>query len=234
MTSVNIEDHWLEELPAYALGSLEAAEAAQLEAHLEGCQYCREELQIYEAVAASLAWSVEGADPPDSTRAALLTRVARDREPAAAAEPRRRIPQLRPAWALLALAVILVGAALGIFLGPSAGPAEPTLRTVQLVGAEAAPLAAGTLIISMDGTHGTLVYDRLSPLGEGQQYQLWLIDPEDQRDSGAVFSVPEDGYGSVYVRSSRPLDEYTSFGITIEPAGGSPGPTGERALSGDA
>ncbi|RJQ80137.1 MAG: anti-sigma factor [Desulfobacteraceae bacterium] len=32
--------------------------------------------------------------------------------------------------------------------------------------------------------------------------------------------------------SPRPLNSYRTFGITIEPRGGSPGPTGSKVLGG--
>ena len=69
----------------------------------------------------------------------------------------------------------------------------------------------------------------LPVLSPEQQYQLWLI-VDGQRASGAIFSVNEDGWAKVSVDSERPLAEYGAFGITIEPTGGSPGPTGERVL----
>ncbi len=88
------------------------------------------------------------------------------------------------------------------------------------------------LVISRDGDHGTLVVDGLSALDPAQQYQLWLIR-NGKRTSGGVFSVDQQGYGSLWVKSQAPLISYTSFGITIEPAGGSPGPTGKKVLGGD-
>jgi hypothetical protein len=48
--------------------------------------------------------------------------------------------------------------------------------------------------------------------------------------SGAVFSVDEDGYRGLEIESDEPLQDFESFGITVEPAGGSPGPTGDRVL----
>ena len=80
-----------------------------------------------------------------------------------------------------------------------------------------------------DGDHGTLVVDSLAPLGQDQQYQLWLIQ-DGERTDGGVFSVNPEGYGSLWVETPQPLSSYSAFGITIEPAGGSPGPTGDKVL----
>jgi anti-sigma-K factor RskA len=107
---------------------------------------------------------------------------------------------------------------------------EETLQTLVLEGSQAAPGATGMIVISLDGEHGTLVVDRLPVLGEDHEYQLWLIDENEERTSGAVFSVSDDGYGSVWVGAPEPLISYPAFGVTIEPLGGSPQPTGERVL----
>lgn len=74
--------------------------------------------------------------------------------------------------------------------------------------------------------------DGLPKLDESQQYQLWLIK-DGERTSGGVFSVTSSGYGWVYVRTPDPLASYQAAGITIEPAGGSPGPTGDKVLGGN-
>ena len=88
------------------------------------------------------------------------------------------------------------------------------------------------LVISSDGEHGTLVVDGLPPLDASQQYQLWLIQ-DGQRTSGGIFSVDGEGYGSLWITSPKPLISYQAVGITVEPAGGSPAPTGERVLGGE-
>jgi anti-sigma-K factor RskA len=134
---------------------------------------------------------------------------------------------------LVVVAVLVIGSLwLGGQLGGPGDAIEPgVLRTINLTGTEAAPEATGLLVVSLDGEHGTLVVDGLAPLGQEQQYQLWLIQ-DGQRTSGGVFSVSEEGYGSLWISSPEPLSSYGAFGITIEPAGGSPGPTGDKVLGG--
>ena len=113
------------------------------------------------------------------------------------------------------------------------GGAQGELITVALNGTKIAPNAAGMLVMDTHGEYGVLVVDSLPQLTNDQQYQLWLIE-DGQRTSGGIFSVNEGGYGSiVLVSPQRPLTEYPSFGITIEPAGGSPGPTGDKVLGGE-
>jgi anti-sigma-K factor RskA len=105
------------------------------------------------------------------------------------------------------------------------------MRAVPLTAAEPTSQATGFVLISADGEDGALVVDGLPPLGEDKQYQLWLIR-DGQRTSGAVFSTDEKNYGGTRIRSPRSLLDYSSVGITIEPAGGSPQPTGPRVLGG--
>jgi anti-sigma-K factor RskA len=139
-----------------------------------------------------------------------------------------------PAWGLAGLVLIVALLISNLWLWGQLGrtqgaPGPSILRTINLIGTETAPQATGLLVVSVDGEHGTLVVDGLAPLSEEQQYQLWLIQ-DGQRSSGGVFSVSEEGYGSLWISSPEPLSSYSSFGITIEPAGGSPGPTGDKVL----
>ncbi|MCZ7546975.1 MAG: anti-sigma factor [Anaerolineae bacterium] len=238
-----VERHVTDLLPAYALGCLDAEEAALVASHLETCAHCRADLAGYEAVTGNLALAAPDAAPPAALKRRLMARVA----PAAAsrraserAAPAQRLAGwLRPAWPVLGLAALLLIVALGVsnlLLWQRLNEAPPpvgTLRTIGLVGTDAAPVALGTLVVSMDERHGVLAVDGLPPLDATQQYQLWLIDQEGQRTSGAVFSVDEAGYGAAIVEAPQPIFDYSTFGVTIEPAGGSPGPTGTKVLGGE-
>jgi len=53
-----------------------------------------------------------------------------------------------------------------------------------------------------------------------------------KRTNGGVFSVDQDGYAVMEVYAPQPLSAYPQFGITVEPAGGSPAPTGEKVMGG--
>jgi anti-sigma-K factor RskA len=233
-------------IPAYALEALDQEEAASIQEHLGKCMTCRSELRAYQAIADGLPQAVPQYNPPVRVKAALMERVnstlvASPDAPAAAKTPwwERLAAAFRGAstpWSLVSLAVILVllaGNLLLLWQTADLRAAQPDyLGVINLSGTGALPEATGVIVVSADRTHGTLVVDRLRPLGEDQQYQLWLID-NGQRSSGGVFSVDEDGYGAVWVHSDEPLGSYDSFGITIEPYGGSPDPTGERVLGGD-
>lgn len=135
-----------------------------------------------------------------------------------------------PHWRPVVLLLIIALAVSNVLLWRQLNAPSPNAwRRVSLTGSEVAPEATGIIYISADGQKGTLIVDRLPQLSPEQQYQLWLIQ-DGQRTSGGVFSVDVDGYRGMQIESPRPLQDFTAFGITIEPAEGSPGPTGERVL----
>lgn len=235
-----MEEHVFDLLPAYALGCLDREDDLQVAEHLAACRMCRGELESYRSLVADLPFAIAESDPPPGLKEAILQRAhqAKGIAPVAPKVPWwQRLPGLRaaPAWSLVSLVLILVLGASNLFMWSRLTTLESrqqtSLRTVLLQGTNTAPNATGLLVISLDGSHGTIVVDHLPVLGESQQYQLWLIR-DGKRTSGGVFSVDEKGYKGMYIKSPEPLSSYTGVGITIEPAGGSPGPTGEKVLGG--
>ena len=248
------EAHVIDLIPSYALDCLSEEEALRVEAHLVGCDTCRDELKSYRHTAAQLALAAPCAEPPVQLRASILRSVqtALGRKsvgaPGFGLRLLRWLQQSGPAWALasLVLVVVLVTGSLVVW-NQARSPQVGEFRIVALVGTDATPgasgvtpaTASGVLVITQDGSSGTLVVDGLPMLDASKQYQLWLVR-DGQRASGGVFSVTpagnagvtSDGYGIMAVQSSRPLTDYSSFGITVEPAGGSPGPTGKKVLGG--
>jgi anti-sigma-K factor RskA len=230
-----VEEHVFDLLPAYALGCLDREDDLRVAEHLAACKLCRGELEGYRALVADLPFAVAESDPPPNLKEAILQRARRAKgiKPAA---PKMPLWQRWTSWSMVSLVLILVFGASNLLLWGRLNMLESrqrtSLKTVLLQGTTSAPNATGLLVISLDGTHGTLVVDQLPVLSESQQYQLWLIR-DGQRTSGGVFSVDEKGYKGMYIKSPEPLDSYMGFGITVEPAGGSGGPTGDKVLGGD-
>jgi anti-sigma-K factor RskA len=142
------------------------------------------------------------------------------------------------AWAAAALLLVIALAASNFALWRQVSglqariPAESALRVISLAGTESAPVSRGYLMVFQNENYGTLVVEHAPALDPGYQYQLWLIQ-DGKRTSGGVFSVDEQGYGVLEVNAQQPLDSFPAFGVTIEPEGGSPGPTGIKVLGGD-
>jgi anti-sigma-K factor RskA len=235
--------HVFDLLPAYALDCLDEGEFIRVSEHLALCAECRAELRSYQAVTGQLALAMPQTAPPIRLKRYLMDRI-QSSHPTAFSQPQLSwwqrwtsfMQRTTPVWGLASLFLILVLAVGNLLLWQRVNQAETTthaqaMRTVTLTGTQAAPGATGLIIVSRDGRYGTLVVDDLPPLDPERQYQLWLIQ-DGRRTSGAVFSVSRDGYGSVWVSSPQPLSSYSAFGITIEPAGGSPGPTGDKVLGG--
>jgi anti-sigma-K factor RskA len=232
------ETHLLDLIPAYALGTLDSQEAALVEAHLAGCLICRQEEEAFQEVAAGLALAVPSADPSPQLRERLMERVRGGRaHPSKDSGPARSwLERLLPAWGLASLLLLIALGGLNLFLWQSLSARDAItppggMRAVPISPADAASTATGFVLFSADGRNGALVVDGLPPLDEGWEYQLWLIR-NGERTSGAVFSTDENSYGGTRIRAPLSLLEYTAVGITIEPAGGSPQPTGERVLGG--
>lgn len=231
-------------IPAFALNSLDPEEVDVVRYHLAQCQTCQKELKAYEAVVDVMPLGAPMEQPAPALKNRLMAQIGKtvpvETPPSEAASPdrgwRQRLndalqsffagPVWRPVGALIIIALVLSN----IFLWQQLDEPDPNAwRRITLTGTDEAPLASGIIYISSDGLNGTIIVDQLPQLGQEEQYQLWLI-LDGQRTSGAVFSVDADGYRGLQIESQLPLEDYESFGITIEPAGGSPQPTGERVL----
>lgn len=77
---------------------------------------------------------------------------------------------------------------------------------------------AGEVVWSDEEQAGVLHFAGLPPCGEGQRYQLWIVDAErgfEQRISGAIF---DGGKGELYVpvKPQIPVHKAAAFAVTIE------------------
>lgn len=237
-------------IPAYALDCLDGAEAVAVSEHLKDCSRCRAELRTYQAIAEQMTYSIELVDPPPQVKTQLMDRVRASisAQPASDAGSswleRLRLfffsaslRGLAPAWGAISLILIFILAASNAMLWYQisqlrARSEQTPMQVVSLLGTEIVPQASGLIVISRDGHHGTLVVDDLPALDETRAYQLWLIR-DGHRVSGGVFSVSSDGYANQWIEAPEPLTSYSSFGVTVEPARGSPGPTGDKVLGGE-
>ncbi|MEV6418070.1 zf-HC2 domain-containing protein [Kribbella sp. NPDC051718] len=122
-------------LGSYALGQLEAVQAAGLHAHLDGCADCRAELAAIAPLAAPLKLvnpdrlEQTPVAPPDWLEESILAAIK--------AEPRRIRPKGR--WLLAAAAALVIGGA-GTGLGYALAPDPPK---IPLEPVQVTALAAG-------------------------------------------------------------------------------------------
>ena len=144
-------------LGSYALGHLDGAEAASVQAHLDGCASCRLELAEIEPLAAALsqldaASLTDVVTPPADLGARIHAAVAGERvlvEARAAREQRRdRVRgRTRRLLAVAAGLVLLVGGVgIGAGLTRDSAPAKPAVPVEQLtlVASADSPLAVSS------------------------------------------------------------------------------------------
>jgi anti-sigma-K factor RskA len=228
----------LEELlAAVALGSLEQEERQSVQQHLRVCPPCRAAFECYEEVTGLLGLSAPEAEPPEGLKERILEGLGqRSRRPRKRVPGFWTVPRLAPAWAVAGAFALTVLIGFNALLWRQVRRLEARseqLRSqlVALEATESAPQARGLMIIDAGQPTATLVVEGLPVLDPDRQYQLWLIH-DGQRTSGGLFSVSPSGFGVLMVAAPQPLGSYQAFGITVEPAGGSPGPTGPKVLGG--
>lgn len=236
-----------EALPAYALGALDADEFRALEAHLQTCVDCRTELAEHQAVSEGLLAAVPPRLPSSRLRMRLAARLP------SAQKVVRQKPRL--AWtfgqAVVAAALVLLLAmnSLSVFqvraLQVQQAELSRRLETEQSAIAMLAYPGTRALAVSGEGVPGSLLLDEdlntavlmawnLPVLPGRQTYQIWLIRAGGDRVSGGLFNAEQGRpYTLATIASPRPLSDFVGIGVTVEPQGGSPAPTGPSVLGGE-
>jgi anti-sigma-K factor RskA len=96
--------------------------------------------------------------------------------------------------------------------------------------ADSATGGYGTLYIGEESDEALLVVEKLPPTPSGKLYQIWLANGT-SRVSAGLFRVDQSGSAEVMVRTTAPISDYQTLGITSESApNGSQTPTGSRII----
>lgn len=108
---------------------------------------------------------------------------------------------------------------------------EPGVRFVQLKGLDPAPSALAYSLI-VENAKILVVASNLPALNSAKQYQLWLLRKDDPKVvSGGAFAPDEKDRAVIEFSDSELINNISALAVTIEPAGGSSVPTGDRVLS---
>lgn len=214
----------------YALGALEHDEAEALEAHLETCEECRQELADFRGVSVALAEAVPPRRASQELRDRVMSTVRAEAEllaaagPAADRPPRRRWWrlgnfELRPSVALAGVLAVAVAGTFGFALGGNGGPDET--RTVRAQVTSAAGARASALLEERGERKVLRVRDFAGP-GRGRVYQVWTQPQKGTQPepTSVLFTLGKDRAAAVELpaearRARRVL-------VSSEPAGGSP------------
>jgi len=234
-------------IPAYVLGALDPEELAEIESWLHTDPEAPRLLADYQAVANQLVALAPARTAPDHLQADLRRRLAASRPPVAAPRPEARpSPRLRRMWQRpavrygLAAALLLVVGLIVVLVQQSRRSepynaahmfdeiaAQPGAARYALVPGEGQDTLNGELVVSMAGDHAVIRVEQLPALDAGQTFQLWLLDTAGTLRSGGLFQREgTDQPTYIAIPMSAPINAYQRFGVSIEPAGGSPKPDG--------
>jgi anti-sigma-K factor RskA len=223
---------------AYSLDALDPEERRRFEAHYPDCETCATEVLEFRETAVHLG-AISPAPLPADLKARVMADVGRTRQlPPKVVPLSDRTRRMRPLLAVAAVLLIVLAAG-GLFAlrsnggdGGSGGSSElaqvlgaPDAVTVKLKGPQPGTLR---VVYSKDQAQAVLVGSDLSDPGADKTYQLWAIDGTTPASAG-LFS-PSDG--SVDQVVEAPSSSPDAWGVTVEPEGGSPAPTGEILYSG--
>jgi Anti-sigma-K factor rskA/Putative zinc-finger len=211
--------HPIDPLVDYALGSLEAAERVQLEAHLQGCAECRAEVARLRDALALLPEELEPVAVPQGS----WERIEKQIRPA----PRAFLPR----WTLPAAATLFL--LVTGFLGNAWLRGQATLREASDNAAlvnrwlswqdvRFVPLTnksgqtLGRVLVLKDG-RALVVMPEAAPAG--QSYQAWGLFERSRTAPAASLGVSNRAVFEVRTEA------YPWFWLSLEPSGGSKLPT---------
>jgi anti-sigma-K factor RskA len=238
-------------LGAFALGAVDAEEAATVRAHLATCAECQAEMAELWLAVDSLPDMIEPMEPSPALRdriaaaimaesaspapapPAPLASPAPDPVPAIAPAPPVPEPIRRPAsfwskvtpWAAAATILLLLSVGLLVWnlrLQEQIATA-PVAETIALAPTDLAPDARGEVTYLPQDDLFMLEVRDLPPLEPDQVYEVWLIGEDGVPAPAGVFDQPTDQHAIVADR-----DRYDTLAITAEP-----GPMGTEAPTGE-
>jgi hypothetical protein len=222
-------DEIRELLEGHALGVLDPAERATIEAHLPGCDACRQLVREYAEAVDALPAALAAAGPTrldPALRSRLLRRLGRPR--------RLRVSTAVASLASAAAVILLLWATqLNQTLATEralyaqlAGQQEIIFEVVDSPEATRAVLrppvsgstSYGKVFTRPDLPFVVAMAGRLPTPPESQQYHLWL-----ERDDGFVLAgtlpVNGDGFGALVYVDARNGPVFLSARITLQPLG---------------
>ncbi len=230
-----------ENIPAYALGALDAEDVRALEAHLQTCEACQAELASYRELSDNLLMTVSPRQPSPALRKRLQSRL-----PSARPAPRAARPHLAWSfgqWGIAGALVLLLAINLFSFVQMrdfqrQTQNSQAVLAMLAYPGTQSLPISggnvSGTVLLDKDRNSAAVIAWNLPKITSAQTYQIWWIEPNGHRISAGIFRPQADlPYTTQPCFSSPSVSNFVGIGVTIEPAGGSQQPTGPRVFKVD-
>ena len=229
-------DEQMEEMASlYVLGDLQGEPAARFEAELLGSTELQEFVSALQEDFALLALAAPMKRPPAGTRAKLIEQFRGENHP-------KKV--IRVSFLPWAIAAALAVAATYSFTQQAAMRKEMaelqgrdilTQTRVAVLQSQVETYASGSAVVVWDQKNqkGLVRYDKL-PLREGQDYQLWALDPAQENPVNAgLIPVVNSGAAKVNFHPDVSVGKGTRFAVSIEKKGGSKSPSREVIFVGE-
>ena len=215
----------------YALDALDSDERSAYEAHLAGCEQCRQELASFWETTEALAVAASGPAPSPALRERILSDIrAEPPQNVVPFEPHRR--RIAPVLGAVAAVAAVAALALGIW-GSSLSSDLDDARSALAREREAAAIIAddssrtvdlasgtGRLVVGQNG-RAALVLPDLGQAPTGKTYQAWIIEGDNPISAG----IFPGGEGMDVVLLDGDVAEGEIVAVTVEKAGGAETPS---------
>ncbi|WP_290060056.1 anti-sigma factor [Amycolatopsis solani] len=212
---------------AYALDAVSDVERAEFERHLGECPACRQEVAELRATGARLGVAAEVTPPPE-LKLVVLADVARTRQVPPRVPVVRKLSRAKT-WqvrvALFGAAAAAVAAVVLAGVQTTTVPqqkADPVLAAPDATAIQGTGQGSATLVVSRSRNQAVLLASGLPALDAAHVYQVWLIGKGGAHSAGLMQPESPDRMRPMETTLPAGVDR---IGITVEPAGGSPGPT---------
>jgi len=239
MSKMNREDV-LQLIPAYVLEALDDDARQEVDNLLTVDGEAQTLLKQYKQVESVLPLMAVSRRPSSDLRDRFIERLHDDFVPANEPDnivqfpekPKRKGIPLRRRY-IVSMVATLILAIIGLVFVLTSEPEAPTPQVTfyeisNQTDAERITIPAtddsvveGDLVISADRERAALRLKQLPVISDDQVFQLWLIDDDGSQDGG-IYSMPDDYALYIVVPIEKPIDDYIRFGVSLEPAGGSP------------
>ncbi len=255
MSKREFQDQYID----YLLGSLDEVSTERLQRHSEECQECRSELRELAETLHSLPLALEPVAPAPELKEGLLAKVLSGDQPQPAPSGQSRVKRWR--YAAVAAGILVALLAGLVFQGRRISRekdlhiasllaeidelrnanaslilkvdslSRPTVRFFNLAGLTGFEGSSASAFVLPEEGRISLFFHELPAIESNQEFQLWVIEEGQPPHPSEAF----DAVGPVTeVEVALPIDatRVKVLAVTIEPAGGSPQPTGSMVLAG--
>lgn len=206
---MNAHDEMLDNVAAYALGTLDAGEARAVAAHMRTCDECCAEYDALRPVVSAVGIAGESEAVPSPLLKMRIMKEVRG----------QGSRSKRSSYALpyaLAAACLLLAAGLGLVV-------EQQHATIaDLSAARRVAFAQGDVLVAPDRLF--IVLHGLPALPVGKVYQMWTLAKGAKTVTPSVTFTPDE-HGSALVTIPANAATTAATAISVEPAGGSQQPT---------